>query len=91
MAAADRRHAAAVEQWDTDPFLLNTLSGTIDLRSGELRKHRRDDFLTKITAVGPNGDCKLWLQFLDRIIAGDSELQAFLQTHDRLLPDRQYT
>lgn len=79
MAAADRRHAAAVEQWDIDPWLLNTPAGTMDLRSGEIREHRRGDFLTKITAVGPNGDCKLWLQFLDRITAGNSELQAFLQ------------
>jgi len=79
LAAADRRHAATVEQWDTDPWLLNTPDGTIDLRNGEMREHRRFDFLTKITAVGPRGRCDLWLQFLARITAGNNELQTFMQ------------
>jgi putative DNA primase/helicase len=35
--------------------------------------------LTKITAAGPGGDCPQWLQFLDRVTGGDSELRAFLQ------------
>jgi putative DNA primase/helicase len=79
LAASDRRHSATVEQWDTDPWLLNTPTGTIDLRNGVIREHRREDFLTKITAVSPNHGCNLWLYFLDRITAGNSELQAFLQ------------
>jgi putative DNA primase/helicase len=29
---------------DQEPFLLNTLSGTVDLRTGELRKHRPTDY-----------------------------------------------
>ncbi len=29
------------EQLDTDPFLLNCTNGTLDLRTGELREHRR--------------------------------------------------
>lgn len=79
LAASDRDHAATVEQWDTDPWLLNTPTGTIDLHTGEIRKHRCADYLTKITAAGPGGDCPQWLQFLDRVTAGDSELQEFLQ------------
>lgn len=78
-AAADRRHAATVEQWDSDPWLLNTPSGTIDLRTGEVRAHRRTEYLTKITAVESGGDCVLWRQFLHRVTGGDSELQGFLQ------------
>jgi P4 family phage/plasmid primase-like protien len=79
LAASDRDHAATVKQWDADPWLLNTPTGTIDLHTGEIRKHRRADYLTKITAAGPGGDCRQWLQFLDRVTASDSELQAFLQ------------
>ena len=33
---------------DTDPFALNFLNGTIDLRTSELREHRRSDFITKL-------------------------------------------
>jgi putative DNA primase/helicase len=79
LAAADRRHAATVAQWDSDPWLLNTPTGTIDLRTGDSREHRRSEYVTKITAAGPNGECPLWLGFLRRVTGGDSELQSFLQ------------
>jgi len=80
LAKADRRHAATVEQWDADPNLLNTPSGVVDLRTGEVRPHRRDDHMTKITAVGPSdGDCPRWHQFLDTVTAGDAELQRYLK------------
>ena len=37
LARADRKIAATAEQWDIDPWLLNTPGGTIDLRTGEMR------------------------------------------------------
>jgi putative DNA primase/helicase len=67
LARADHRLAATVEQWDADPMLINTPDGTVDLRTGALRPHHREDHLTKMTAVGPRGDCPLFLKFLDRI------------------------
>ena len=56
MASSDRRHAATVEQWDRDEWLLNTPGGVIDLRTGKLRPHRATDYITKTTAVA--SDCK---------------------------------
>lgn len=79
LAAADRRHAAVVDQWDADAWLLNTPKGTLDLRTGKIREHRRTDYITKSTASGPGTECPLWLQFLDRVTGGDLELQTFLQ------------
>jgi putative DNA primase/helicase len=79
LATADRRHAATGDQWDGDPWLLNTPKGTLDLRTGEIREHRRSDYITKITAAGPGTECPLWLHFLDRVTGGDLELQSFLQ------------
>jgi putative DNA primase/helicase len=35
--------------------------------------------VTKITAVGPGGDCPRFLAFLDRIFAGDAELISYVQ------------
>jgi putative DNA primase/helicase len=66
LARADRRHASGTEDWDADPWLLNTPGGTVDLRTGTLRSHSRADLITKMTAVAPNGSCRLWLAFLDR-------------------------
>lgn len=79
LARADRQHASTVDQWDSDPWLLNTPSGVVDLHTGKLRHAAREDYMTKITAASPGGDCPLWKSFLSRITAGDEELQRFLQ------------
>ncbi len=79
LARADRSHAATVEQWDADPWVLNTPAGAVDLRTGELHPARPANYCTKLTAVVPGGECPLWLSFLERITDGDKELQAFAQ------------
>ena len=79
LARADRRIAAAVDQWDADPWLLNTPNGEIDLRTGRLSPHRRFSYSTKATAVAPEGDCPLWLTHLERVTRGDVDLVSYLQ------------
>jgi putative DNA primase/helicase len=79
LAKADRRLAATTDQWDSDPWLLNTPAGVVDLRTGQIRPHQSKDYMTKITAVSPGGAGSLWHRFLDRILNGDQELKAFLQ------------
>jgi putative DNA primase/helicase len=79
LARGDRRLAATVDQWDSDPWLLNTPDGVVDLHIGAVRQHHPDDFITRITAVGPGGECPSWLRFLERITGGDGELQLLLQ------------
>ena len=79
LAKADRRIAGTIDQWDADPWLLNTPDGVVDLRTGRMRPHKPDDYMTKITAVGPGGDCPLFLAFLSTITANDPELIAYLR------------
>jgi putative DNA primase/helicase len=79
LARADRQHAATIDQWDCDQFLLNTPAGTVDLRTGEIHAHQPRQYLTKITAAGPGSECPLWLKFLERITNHSPELQSFLQ------------
>jgi len=79
LAKADRRLAATMDQWDRDPMILNTPDGVIDLYTGKIREHRADDYLTRMTVVGPGGNCPTWLQFLSRVTAGDVDLEKFLQ------------
>jgi putative DNA primase/helicase len=66
---------------DTDPWLLNVLNGTVDLRTGELRPHRREDHLTKLAPVEYDADatCPVWDGFLNRIMDGNETLIRFLQ------------
>ncbi len=79
LARADRRHAATTEEWDADPWLLNTPGGVVDLKTGRNRAHDRVDRMTKITTATPRGDCPTWLKFLDEVTGGDKALQAYLQ------------
>lgn len=76
---SDRRHAATVEQWDADPWVINTPSGVVDLRTGNTQKHDPQSYLTKLAGASLKGDCPLWLGFLDEVTKGDSELISFLQ------------
>jgi putative DNA primase/helicase len=81
LARADRRLAATVDQWDVDTYLANAPTGVIDLRTGLLRPHRSEDYLTKTLAIGPDPDCPtpLWDAFLKRVTNGDAALVSFLQ------------
>lgn len=81
LARVDQRIAVTSECWDRDPFLLGTPSGTVDLRTGNLREPDPADLISKTTAVGPaaSGDCPLWCRFLDDATGGDASLVAFLQ------------
>jgi putative DNA primase/helicase len=79
LARADRGLAATTGQWDADPWRLNTTAGVVDLQTAKLRPHRTEDHMTKVTAIGALGDCPRFLEFLDRITAGDSEMVSYLQ------------
>jgi putative DNA primase/helicase len=69
------------DQLDTDPYLLNVQNGTLDLRTGELRPHQREDLITKLMPVEYDSEaqCPLFMEFLARISNGDQELQDFIQ------------
>jgi putative DNA primase/helicase len=41
----------------------------VDLKTSELRKHDPGRYITKITAVAPDGDCPRWRQFLGEVTA----------------------
>ncbi len=79
LARSDRRHARSSDDFDADPWLLNTPSGVVNLRTGETRPHQRNDLFTKVTAVSPGGACPRWLRFLLQITHGDKELARFFQ------------
>lgn len=66
---------------DADDWLLNTRSGIIDLRTGELRPHTREAMLTKLAPVeyAPDAECPAWTAFLERIMDRNQELISFLQ------------
>ncbi len=66
---------------DKDPWLLNVTNGTLDLKTGESRPHRREDWITKLIPVAydPQAQCPTFLAFLAYILAGNQRLITFLQ------------
>jgi putative DNA primase/helicase len=61
-------------------MMLGTPGGLVDLRTGELHPARREDFITKLTAVAPAATPPdLWLTFLDRVFNKNDDLIAFAQ------------
>jgi putative DNA primase/helicase len=66
---------------DRDPWLFNCLNGTIDLRTGTLREHRREDLLTKLAPVqyDQHATCPLWEKSLNRWMDGNQDLIRYLQ------------
>lgn len=70
------------KQLDADEFLLNTPSGTYDLRVGPsvMHEHTATDFITKQTTVDPGTDgTDIWKYALETFFCGDAELISYVQ------------
>jgi P4 family phage/plasmid primase-like protien len=81
LAQSERCIPVLPEHLDADPWLLNCLNGVLDLRTGRLHPHRRNDLFTKLAPVAyePEATCPTWLAFLHSIMDGNRELIGFLQ------------
>jgi putative DNA primase/helicase len=81
LAETERAVIVDLAQLDANPWLFNAGNGTIDLQTGELREHRREDLLTRITPVvyDPDASDELWAKSLVHVTGDDDELAAFLR------------
>jgi putative DNA primase/helicase len=64
---------------DSHPLALNVRNGTIDLVTGTLRPHRKEDYLTKLVDVdySPDAQCPRWSSFLGEVL--DDVLHDYFQ------------
>ncbi len=69
------------KDFDQDHYLLNTPSGTLDLRTGKMRPHDPKDMITLCTAAAPDAesDGAAFRTFMTEITGGDEELIRFHQ------------
>jgi putative DNA primase/helicase len=81
LASSDPRVYRKDSDMDPDAWLFNVSNGTLDLRTGLLRPHRREDNILKHVPIAYDKDakCPLWLKFLGQITEGDEELEKLLK------------
>jgi len=76
-----RSVATTSPDFDQDSFLLTVGNGTLDLRTGVLRKTDPKDLVTRASGIDydPSDECPRWREFLDEVFAGDHDLIQFIQ------------
>ncbi|MGE5391118.1 MAG: phage/plasmid primase, P4 family [Deltaproteobacteria bacterium] len=69
------------DAFDSNPYLLNCLNGTLDLRTGELHDHCQDDLISKCIATyyDSEAQCPTWTAFIHQAMGGDQDAIAYLQ------------
>ena len=69
------------DELDKDVWLLNTPTGTLDLRTQKISPHDAGDLLTRISGASfnPDATCPRWERFMLEIMDGDEEMVSYLQ------------
>jgi putative DNA primase/helicase len=82
LAESEPSIAIVADDLDADPWKLNVANGTVDLRSGELRRHDPAELHTKIAGAAYNAGATapLWEKILAEILP-DAEVRAFVQRY----------
>ena len=73
--------AVTPNQFDNKQWLLNVENGVIDLKTGNLTPHSKDDHMTKIVKVNydPEAKAPTWEKFLNKIFDSNAELISFIK------------
>jgi putative DNA primase/helicase len=71
----------APTDFDARPELLSFANGTVELRTGRLRDHRKEDMLTYSLALDydASAECPRWESFLTEIFPDDLDLVPYMQ------------
>ena len=70
------------EQFDANPYLINCLNGTYDLKTMTFREHDWRDFLTMQTNFKytlKDAQCARWEQFISEVTCNDPDKAEYLQ------------
>ena len=83
LAESIPQFATTVQHFDTadTAHLLNFTNGTVDLRTGDLRPHRKEDYITKQCPIAYDhaAAAPFWEETLGKIFEGNAEMIAYVQ------------
>lgn len=79
-ARSDPRLIVRLTDLDNDPWVLNVANGTLNLKTGRLRRHDPADLITRLCPVEYRADADQseWLRFLERVLPAPA-VRAYLQ------------
>ena len=81
LAQAENTIGVIPDALDSDPWMLNTTNGVVDLRGGVLTKPEPAQLITKTADAhyDPDAICPQWITFLDRIMKSNDKMITYLQ------------
>jgi len=80
IAGSYPEHAMRADAFDSDPWLLGTPEGVVDLRLGKLIEATPDMHITKITAIAPKrGPMPYWNMVVSRCTQDDDSMRQYYQ------------
>ena len=81
LAQSEPGIAIIQRELDSNPYLLNVENGTLNLKTGILLEHNKDDVITKLAPVrfDPEAKCPRFDRFLQEVTNKDEELIAFMR------------
>ena len=80
-AESESNIAIMLVELDANHYLLNVNNGTIDLKTGVVKRHDPADLITELLPIDydPEATSAEWDAFLLRIFAGDTDLISYIQ------------
>ena len=81
LTQSEEEVAIAPSDLDKNDWVLNCKNGTLDLKTGLLGPHRKDDLITKLVPVPYDSEatCPTWMAFLEKIMGSNKDMINFLQ------------
>lgn len=80
LAQSDPELISYTKDWDQNPYLLATPSGTVDLSTGKFRLSYPEDKITRITSISPEDvPIPLWTKFLSESTNNNQQFISYLQ------------
>jgi putative DNA primase/helicase len=80
-ATGDNSLAITGNEWDQNPFLLGCPNGVINLRTGELRAGKPEDYIKACVPteyLGKDEPCPVWEKTVSEIFGDDQELLSYV-------------
>jgi putative DNA primase/helicase len=70
-----------ISEFDADSHMLNCANGIVDLKTGKIVPHSREQLFIKQSSVSydPKAKCPRWLLFLEEVFGGDAELISYIK------------